>query len=54
MDTIDFYRQLPVISSFAEATSGHLHAGVPGDWWIPIPTNPYSESFPALQVVCLQ
>ena len=30
----NFYRDLPVISSFAEATQGSLHAYVPRDWWI--------------------
>ena len=35
-DTIHFYRDLPVISSFAEATEGRLHTDVPGDWWIVI------------------
>ncbi|HEY0845018.1 MAG TPA: DUF3095 domain-containing protein [Noviherbaspirillum sp.] len=33
-DTTHFYRHLPVISSFAEATSGRLHADVPDDWWV--------------------
>ncbi|HEY8118137.1 MAG TPA: DUF3095 domain-containing protein [Methylophilaceae bacterium] len=31
-----FYRDLPVIKSFAEATEGRLHADVPGDWWVVI------------------
>lgn len=35
-DTIYFYRDLPVILSFAEATEGRLHADVPSDWWIVI------------------
>ena len=35
-DAIHFYRDLPVISSFAEATEGRLHTDVPGDWWIVI------------------
>ncbi len=33
-ESLHFYRHLPVISSFAEATSGRLHADVPKDWWI--------------------
>ena len=33
-ESTHFYRDLPVISSFAEATNGRLHADVPKDWWI--------------------
>lgn len=33
-DFTHFYRDLPVISSFSEATNGRLHADVPKDWWI--------------------
>jgi len=33
---IFFYRNLPVILSFAGATEGRLHADVPRDWWIVI------------------
>ena len=29
-----FYRDLPVIASFAEATEGSSHAYVPRDWWV--------------------
>ena len=36
LDTIHFYRNLPVILSFAKATEGRLHADVPSDWWIVI------------------
>jgi len=35
-DPINFYRHLPAISSFAEATQGRLHADLPKDWWIVI------------------
>ena len=35
-DSNNFYRNLPSISSFAEATEGRLHADVPSDWWIVI------------------
>lgn len=31
-----FYRNLPVLPSFAEATESRLHADVPRDWWIVI------------------
>ena len=31
-----FYRDLPVIKSFAEATESRLHADVPRDWWVVI------------------
>ena len=36
LGTAHFYRNLPVISSFAEATEGRSHAYVPPDWWIVI------------------
>lgn len=35
-DSVFFYRELPAILSFAEATEGRLHADVPQDWWIVI------------------
>lgn len=35
-DSINFYRNLPSIPSFSEATEGRLHADVPSDWWIVI------------------
>jgi hypothetical protein len=35
-DPINFYRQLPAVPSFAEATQGRLHTDVPKDWWIVI------------------
>lgn len=34
--TVNFYGDLPTISSFAEATKGELHADVPRDWWVVI------------------
>ena len=36
LDQLTFYRNLPAISSFAEATQGGLHADLPQDWWIVI------------------
>jgi len=36
LDSVNFYRELPAILSFAEATEGRLHADVPRDWWIVI------------------
>lgn len=35
-DSNNFYRNLPAIVSFAEATDGRLHADLPSDWWIVI------------------
>lgn len=35
-DSNNFYRNLPSIPTFAEATEGRLHADVPCDWWIVI------------------
>ena len=35
-ESSDFYRQLPVIHSFEEATRSLNHADVPHDWWIVI------------------
>jgi hypothetical protein len=35
-DSINFYRDLPPVLSFAKATEGRVHADVPGDWWIVI------------------
>ena len=32
--SVNFYRNLPMLTAFAEATEGRLHADVPGDWWI--------------------
>jgi hypothetical protein len=32
----NFYRQLPAMLSFVEATEGRMHADVPADWWIVI------------------
>lgn len=32
----NFYHDLPVMTSFVEATEGRLHAYVPPDWWIVI------------------
>jgi len=34
MTTVNFYRDLPVLESFAEAIETSRHAPVPGDWWI--------------------
>ncbi len=34
MSTVDFYRELPALASFAEAIESARHAQVPGDWWI--------------------
>lgn len=31
-----FYRNLPTLTSFSDATEGRLHADVPEDWWIVI------------------
>lgn len=36
MTTVNFYRDLPVLESFAEAIETSRHAQVPGDWWIVI------------------
>ncbi|MEN3367802.1 MAG: hypothetical protein V7606_5076 [Burkholderiales bacterium] len=33
-DPVNFYRDLPVIPSFAEAATGRSHPYVPDDWWI--------------------
>lgn len=33
-DTSAFYRNLPVIPSFADAANGNRHVDVPHDWWI--------------------
>jgi hypothetical protein len=35
-DSINFYRDLPAMLSFADATDGRMHADVPEDWWIVI------------------
>ncbi|HEY7987534.1 MAG TPA: DUF3095 domain-containing protein [Methylophilaceae bacterium] len=32
----NFYKNLPALSSFAEATDSDMHAQVPDDWWIVI------------------
>src|SRR6476620_439254 len=34
MTTVDFYRDLPVLESFAEAIETARHTEVPRDWWI--------------------
>jgi hypothetical protein len=34
--SVNFYRNLPAMQSFAEATDGRMHADVPSDWWIVI------------------
>ena len=34
MTTVDFYRDLAALESFAEAIGTARHAQVPGDWWI--------------------
>jgi hypothetical protein len=36
VDSVNFYRRLPAMLSFAEATDGRVHADVPEDWWIVI------------------
>ncbi len=36
MTTLNFYHDLPVLKSFAEAIETDRHAQVPGDWWIVI------------------
>jgi hypothetical protein len=35
-NTTHFYRDLPVIPSFSEATEGNSHAYLPRDWWVVI------------------
>ena len=35
-DNADFYRALPALTTFAEATQGRLQADLPSDWWIVI------------------
>jgi hypothetical protein len=35
-EELHFYRNLPVIPTFAEATIGRLHADVPRGWWVVI------------------
>src|SRR6476660_5626827 len=34
MTTVNFYRDLPVLESFAETLETGRHTEVPGDWWI--------------------
>src|SRR5438046_10647207 len=34
MTKVNFYRDLPVLKSFAETIETARHAQVPGDWWI--------------------
>src|ERR1700752_61149 len=34
MTTVNFYRDLPVLESFAQTIETARHAQVPGDWWI--------------------
>lgn len=36
LDTVNFYSDLPLLTSFAEATEARLHAELPGDWWVVI------------------
>ena len=36
MTTVNFYHDLPVLESFADAIETNRHAQVPGDWWIVI------------------
>jgi Protein of unknown function (DUF3095) len=36
MTTVNFYRDLPALESFAEAIETDRHAQVPADWWIVI------------------
>jgi hypothetical protein len=36
MMTVNFYRDLPVLESFAQTIETARHAQVPGDWWIVI------------------
>jgi hypothetical protein len=36
MTTVSFYRDLPVLESFAQTIETARHAEVPGDWWIVI------------------
>ncbi len=36
MTTVNFYHDLPVLESFAEAIEPARHAQVPGDWWVVI------------------
>lgn len=35
-ETVNFYRNLPSIPTFAEATDGRLHVDVPSNWWVVI------------------
>ncbi|HEY8102434.1 MAG TPA: DUF3095 domain-containing protein [Burkholderiaceae bacterium] len=35
-NTLNFYRDLPAISSFSEVTEYRLHADMPNDWWVVI------------------
>lgn len=35
-NSVHFYRDLPALASFAEATRARLHADVPADWWVVI------------------
>src|SRR6476659_7142823 len=32
--TVDFYRDLPLLASFAESIETARHTEVPGDWWV--------------------
>ena len=34
MTTVNFYRDLPVLESFAEAIETNRHVQIPGDWWV--------------------
>lgn len=35
-NSVNFYHDLPPLSSFSEATEGRLHVDVPEDWWVVI------------------
>lgn len=34
MTTVNFYRDLPILESFAQTVETAWHAEVPGDWWV--------------------
>ncbi len=36
IESLNFYRDVPALLSFADATDGRMHVDVPGDWWIVI------------------
>lgn len=35
-ESVNFYRDLPLLETFTEATEARLHAELPGDWWVVI------------------